>query len=194
MKIKIKKNAYVFAGSYQSGGMRDFLKENEGKWLEVETACLFDNQYNTATYRIYDSMVEEIKDDVRHLFKKCKYCGSMVEKTEPDCSKHEDCSKYGMHHFTPENTYFLKYPAGVKMVQHEQILSYQPSCPKFGTYYLENFPSLDYMRLYNCRKTINFKYDGEFFYIHNGIGYKKAKRLDIPERNLQSLKRHLKTL
>lgn len=186
MKIKIKKNAYVWGDS-----MREFLKESEGRWLEVETAHLFTNQYNTEQYRIYDSMVEEIRDDVRHLFKKCKYCGRMVKKTEPDCNKHEACQEYGMMHFTPDNTYFLKYPAGVKMHEHKKILSIHKNCPKFGTYYLETFPSLDYMRLYNCRKTINFKYDGEFFYIHNGIGYKKAKRLDIPAKELQNLKRHL---
>lgn len=191
MKIKLKKNAYVFAGSF-NGSMREFLKENEGKWLDVETAHLFDNQYNTAEHRIYDSMVSEIKGDVRHLFKKCKYCGTMVEKTEPDCSKHEDCKKYGMMHFTPDNTYFLKYPAGVKMQSHEETRI--ENREKFGTYYLDNYPSLDYMRLSNCRKTINFKYDGEFFYIHNGIGYKKAKRLDIPAKELAALKAHLNSL
>ena len=192
MKIKLKKNAYVWGNN--STKMRDYLKENEGKWLEVETAHLFNNQYNTAEYRIYDSMIEEIKDDVRHLFKKCNYCGAMIEKTQPDCSKHEDCSNYGMMHFTPDNTYFLKYPAGVKMQSHEEIISTFPKGRKFGTYSFDNFPTLDYMRLSNCRKTINFKYDGEFFYINNGIGYKKAKRLDIPAKELQSLKRYLDNL
>ena len=190
MKILIKKNAYIWGGNNNKS--RDYFKSVEGQWLEVETAHLFTNQYNTATHRIYDSQVEKIEGDVRHLFKKCKYCGNMVKKTEPDCSKHEDCSKYGMEHFTPDNTYFLKYPDGIEMQSHKE--THIENREKFGTYYLENFPTLDYMRLSNCRKTINFKYDGEFFYIHNGIGYTKKKRLDIPAKELAALKNYLKTL
>lgn len=75
MRIKIKKNAYVYA---EKSNLRDFLKANEGKWLEVETSYLFNNQYNTKNFRIFDTMVEEIQNEVRHLWCKNKYTGSMV--------------------------------------------------------------------------------------------------------------------
>jgi hypothetical protein len=187
MKVKIKKNAYIWAGN-----LRDQVKSLEGKWLEVETDYLFNDQYNikTPNIRVYDSMVEAVKDDVREGLGKCKYCGTMLKVgetckkyTKENPSKYGDkettCADYGIDWFTPENTYFLKYPAGVKCYPHE-FLSIDPFNIKIGSYYLECFPSLDYFRLYNCRKTINFKYDGSKFYINNGIGFKEVNALAIP--------------
>ena len=54
--------------------MRDWLIANEGQWIEVETDYLFNNQYNTAEYRICDCMVEAVRDDVRANKGKCRYC------------------------------------------------------------------------------------------------------------------------
>lgn len=174
MKIKIKKNAYIWAGSNSKQ-----IKELEGKWVDVETDHLFTNQYNTKELRVYDSQVEAVKDDARIGKGKCKYCGTMLSTGET-CNKHEDCHKYGVEWFTPENTYFLKYPSGVKSMK-TRFLSIDPLNIKIGSYYLENYPELDYFRLYNSMKTINFKYDGKYFYIMNGIGYTQTHTLDIPK-------------
>ena len=75
MKVKIKKNAYVFA---QSNDLREWLKKNEGKWFNVETKCLFNNQYNLKKYRVFDSMIEAVKDDARVNKGRCNYCGEII--------------------------------------------------------------------------------------------------------------------
>jgi hypothetical protein len=177
MQIKIKKNAYVF-GSNNTDYHKQ-LQEMEGKWINVETDHLFTNQYNTKNLRIYDSMVSAVKDDERINKGKCKYCGTMLNRGET-CTKHTDCEKYGIEWFTPENTFFLKYPDGLPMIE-KQVLSFQDASPRIGTYRLESFPSLDYYRLYNSRKTINFKYDGVNYFVHDGIGWTQKKRLDVPD-------------
>jgi hypothetical protein len=177
MKIKIKENAYVFGGN--DSDFINKLQKLEGKWVDVETKHLFTNQYNTKELRVYDSMVSAVKYDARINKGKCKYCGTMLNRGEI-CSKYADCEKYGVEWFTTENTFFLKYPDGLPMVE-TQVLSYQENSPKIGTYHLESFPSLDYYRLSNCRKTINFKYDGINYFVHNGIGWNQYKRLDVPQ-------------
>jgi len=182
MKALIKKNAYIWATDYFRTAIgaefKQWLKDNEGKWIDIETDCLFDNQYNTEKYRIYDSMIDAISDDARINKGKCKYCGTMVNAGET-CEKYADCKDYGIDWFTPTNTYFLKYPNGAKNIQHDYI-SCRTGYQKFGTYHLEAFKDLDYYRISNCKKTINFKFDGEKYYIHNGIGYTEKSFLDIP--------------
>ncbi len=38
MKVKIKRNAYVWSNGYtQSNNLREWLRKNEGNWIEVET-------------------------------------------------------------------------------------------------------------------------------------------------------------
>lgn len=189
MQIKIKKNAYILSNVSEK---REWLMANEGQWIEVETDYLFKNQYNTAEYKIWDSMVEAVRDDARMNKGKCRYCGTTLNRGEI-CSKHKDCPRCGIEWFTPENTFFLKYPDGIKQPDRE-ILSIYPDFIKVGTYYVENYPSLDYYRIYNGRKTINFKYDKEFFYIRNIIGYKQVKHLPIPEKAEKALKIKLNKL
>jgi len=41
------------------------IKENQGKWIDIETDHIFDNQYNTKIGRIYDTWIDKIEDDVR---------------------------------------------------------------------------------------------------------------------------------
>lgn len=191
MQIKIKKNAYVFAGYNSNNEYRNKLKELEGKWIDVETNHLFNNQYNIKGLRIYDSMVEAVRNDARINKGKCNYCGTMLNVGEL-CNKHKKCINYGAKWFTPENTYFLKYPEGVKMME-DRILSIDALNIKIGSYYLESYPELDYFRLYNSRQTINFKYDGKNFYICNGIGYKKENP-SVPLEVLNELKHKLYAL
>lgn len=199
MQVKIKKNAYIWAGN-----LRDVVKKLEGKWLEVETDFLFNNQYNikTPAIRVYDSMIDAVKNDSREGMGKCKYCGTMI-KAGNVCTKYTTekpskignnqpttCAEYGIDWFTPSNTYFLKYPQGVKCYPDE-FLSIHPFNIKIGSYYLECYPSLDYFRLYNSRQTINFKYDGKMFFVHNGIGFKAVSALNVPDEVSREVKHKL---
>jgi hypothetical protein len=192
MKVRIKINAYVFTSNNgYTNKLRDWLKEKEGKLIAIDTDHLFNNQYNTRQYidkagelqpgfRIYDSMISEIIADERPGKGKCNYCGKMVNKEDTKvCTKHVECITYKISWFTPDNTYFLKHPKGISQIPRK-ILSIDKDHIKIGTYYLESYPNLDYFRLKNCRKTINFKFDGEKYYVQNGIGYTEARRLDVP--------------
>ena len=52
---------------------KKWVKENQGKWVDIDTKYLFNNQYNTVDgYRIYDTWIDRIKGDVREksFFKK----------------------------------------------------------------------------------------------------------------------------
>ena len=45
---------------------KKWIADNKGKWVDIDTNCVFDNQYNTYDgYRIYDSHIDKIEDDVR---------------------------------------------------------------------------------------------------------------------------------
>lgn len=192
MEIRIKKNAYIFAGHQgKSYEFIEWLQNNEGTWIKVETEHLFTNQYNTDEFRIYDSMIDAVNNDARIGKGKCAYCGTIVN-TGNVCSKHPECINYGIKWFTTKNTYFLAYPTSDKQPERE-LLSISENAIKIGTYYLENYPSLDYYRIYNCRKTINFKYVNDEFWINNGIGYNKTKFLDVPAKVQEKLKTSIKS-
>ena len=66
--------------------MRALLKT--GEWVDIDTNCLFDNQYNTTeecgNKRIFDGDIKRIEDDVRLGLGKCKYCGAIVKKGEEE--------------------------------------------------------------------------------------------------------------
>jgi hypothetical protein len=127
------------------------------------------------------------KTEVKTYHKKCSF-----KDGKTDCT-HKECREYGVNWFTPENTYFLKYPRGVNHTK-KRLLSIDEKPVKIGSYYLESYPELDYFRLYNARKTINFKFDGVFFYINNGIGFAQVKNLDIPDNLRDKLRKELKNL
>lgn len=187
MQVRIKKNAYVFVGNYSfnnsSEKLRKFLKANEGKLIEIDSEFLFNDQYNTTSFidengvlnsgfRIFDSMICEVINDKREGKGKCKYCGSMLNAGEI-CVKHTECLNYGIAWFTPKNTFFLKYPNGINQPEEKKEID------KIGSYTLENIPTLDYFRISNSRKTINFKYKDGLFYVES-IGWNQKKNLDIP--------------
>lgn len=62
MKIRVKKNAYVYASDTET---RMFLNLNEGIYVDVDTKYMFDNQYNVDGFRLYDTMIDGIIEDVR---------------------------------------------------------------------------------------------------------------------------------
>lgn len=66
--------------------MRALLKT--GEWVEIDTTCLFNNQYNTTeeygNKRIFDGDIKRIVGDVRLGLGKCKYCGKIVKRGEEE--------------------------------------------------------------------------------------------------------------
>ena len=62
--------------------MRALLKT--GEWVDIDTKCLFENQYNTTeecgNKRIFDGQIQKIENDARVGKGKCKYCGAIVER------------------------------------------------------------------------------------------------------------------
>ena len=187
MKIRIKKNAYVFIAS---GKMKSFLKDNEDAIFEVDTASLFNNQYNLKDndFRIYDAMIDAVYDDARVNKGRCIYCGKLLNVGEA-CYKYEQCTSHQIDWFTPENTFFLKYPNSFEQKPAYEILSIHKPVLKAGTYYVENFPDLDYYRIYNARNRLNFKYKDGLFYIFDGIGYTQSRKLgfNMPIKAKQKL-------
>lgn len=44
----------------------EWITANKGKWVDIDTNCVFNNQYNTVDgFRIYDEHIDCIVDDVR---------------------------------------------------------------------------------------------------------------------------------
>ena len=74
MYIKINPLAYVYADKN-----RNIFKLLSGFYLEVETDHLFNNQYNTAKFRVFDSQISEVVNDVRQKYCVNKYTGKMLE-------------------------------------------------------------------------------------------------------------------
>lgn len=65
MQVKVSDNANCFGNSKAEQALHTFLVANRGKWLEVETEHLFDNQYNVEGFRLYDTHITEIEGDLR---------------------------------------------------------------------------------------------------------------------------------
>jgi hypothetical protein len=171
MMARISPVGYVYASSsYGKSGLQQFLKENVGKFIEIDTSHLFNNQYNTTNgYRIYDTMIDAIKNDART---KGKGYGPNKEV---------------------EDIAFLDWQ-GIKPI----ILPVPAK--KFGTYEFETYPSLNYYRLRNARQTINFIYYNGKYYISNGIGYKVRSKVSstysgdkVPEKVKNDLDKYLKS-
>ena len=174
MYIRISPIAYIYASKIVRNvgdNLSQWLKNNTGKFIQIDTTHLFNNQYNTlnSSYRIYDTMIDAIKGDVR---KKGKPYGVSSE---------------------PEEIAFLDW-GGVK----PQIL---PNIPdkKFGSYQFESYPSLNYHRFRNARQTINFIYSNGKYYVSNGIGYKSHNKIastysgnTIPAKVKNDLDKYLK--
>ena len=66
--------------------MKALLKS--GEWVEIDTAHLFHDQYNTTkefgNRRIFDNEIARIVDDARRDMGKCKYCGALVKRGEEE--------------------------------------------------------------------------------------------------------------
>lgn len=243
--------------------MRALLKRTE-EWVDIDTKCLFDNQYNTTeecgNKRIFDGDIKRIEGDIRLGLGKCKYCGAIVkrgeeekhfaemeakklkcsmneietdscfwksrkylgetevsheERTEivdgvakvinvrtmeqkwiPYCSHaekhggytHDEHRKYGIRWFTPENTYFLKYPNGMADYTVKDLLrnGWRQRWEDCYTYYIYNSAlgsytlsihlkmdekTIDFFTLENARNRFCFTYDPneDVYILRDGI-------------------------
>lgn len=250
--------------------MKALLKDGK-TWVEIETACLFNNQYNTADgKRIFDNDILEIEDDARRNMGKCRYCGAMVRKGEEEkhftarekagcakcfwqrervtdrkvstaaqitgdkrttvkttvetlekvCSYNErgdcksdctlkECRAYGIEWFTPENTFFLKYPKGFSSIPEVDKLEIRGFIvsdrlqnaeyrKKLGSYTLKALLTYEdgkatgiyAYRLYNCRRDFLFRYEnGELFTDKYSFGWYTVKTLEgVPAAVMQAVK------
>lgn len=253
--------------------MKALLKN--GEWVEIDTACLFNNQYNTKDgKRIFDQDISRIVGDIRHGFGKCRYCGALVKKGEEEkhfqeheskgcegcfwyqnrlissknnlpkiekttnengetvtqktivtVSKYEkvctfrdkygectnkECRRMGIEWFTPENTFFLKYPDGFSsihevdkleirgFVMSEQMLN-ATYFKKIGSYTLTALLSyeggkatgIEAYRIYNCRRNYIFRFEnGELFTNKYSFGWYKVKTLKgVPASVMEAIKK-----
>jgi len=96
MKIKIRDNPSCYLGQLA------------GKTVDVETEHLFNDQFNTADFRVMLKDVVEIIDDIRLDLKKCGYCGfshiKLNAQTCPKCNNNDH--EYGLHpYIMPDQAY-----------------------------------------------------------------------------------------
>lgn len=253
--------------------MKALLKS--GEWVEIDTRCLFKNQYNTKDgKRIFDQDISCIVDDVRNGMGKCRYCGALVKKGEEEkhfqeqenkgctgcfwhqdklisrkigtpkieettnengeivtkrtvittskyekvCTykdKHSECTRKehrlkGVEWFTPENTFFLKYPNGFSdipeidklktrgFVTHDHTVNAE-YFKKIGSYTLTALLSykngkatgIRAYRLYNCRRDYVFRFEnGELFTDKYSFGWYKVKTLEgVPLSVMEAVKK-----
>ena len=78
MEILIKKSARNKSG----------FEEIAGQWVEVDTTCLFQDQYDLKNYgvRVMDDDVEAVRNDARAGLCQCNYCGK--QGTEAEILRH----------------------------------------------------------------------------------------------------------
>lgn len=244
---------------------------NSGEWVNINTSCLFHDQYNTEDgKRIFDKDIARIVDDERPGMGRCKYCGALikrgeeekhfqerekegcsgcfwqcdrvkdrkvetsvqvqgskkitvkttVEKIEKVCRYDEsnkntsgctlkECRRMGIDWFTPDNTFFLKYPDGFSSIPEIDKLEMRgfvfDDCrlnaeyyKKLGSYTLTALLSyengkasgISAYRIANCRRWYVFRYEnGELFTNKYAMGWRKVKSLeDIPSSVMAAVK------
>ena len=88
MQVLLKKNVgpvdRTYSSSESAKKYREFLQNNAGKWIDVETSYLFNDQYNTAGGRIFDSQIDAVRDDARRDMGKCRFCGALIRRGEEE--------------------------------------------------------------------------------------------------------------
>lgn len=245
-----------------------------GELVEIDTAYLFNNQYNTKDgKRIFDKDISRIVGDIRHGLGKCRYCGALVKKGEeekhfldreskscvgcswyqdrlirsesnpPEIEKttnengetvtqktvvtiskyekvcayrgkygectHKECRRMGIEWFTPENTFFLKYPNGFSSIPDVDKLKIRGFVindhtvdaeyfKKIGSYTLKALLSYEdgkatgirAYRLYNCRRDYIFRFEnGELFTDRYSFGWYKVETLEgVPASVMEAVK------
>jgi hypothetical protein len=189
MKALLTKN-YISVDTFR-GYKQDYQKhldfkkwiaENQGKWVEIDTTCLFDNQYNTIDgKRIFDTWIDKIENDTRQGKGVCKYCGNNLDT--PECTKNEKCKEYGVKMFNDKNTFFLAHPNGKDEVKEVEFNDHLKN-PRFGTCYSVNG---NYYRI-SRRSSIHFILVGTEIYITSGLGYTLLSKASLTENEKKIVK------
>lgn len=141
-----------------------------------------------------------------------------VEECEPLCSYAEvgscktgctltECRAFGIEWFTPENTFFLKYPKGFSSIPEVDKLGARGFAvndysakyyKKLGSYTLEAVLTqkdgkpygVQYYRVWNCRSAYQFRYeDGELYTNKYSFGWYKVKTLEgVPANVMHAIR------
>jgi hypothetical protein len=157
MYARIDALAYIYAST---GIMRKYLQDNVNKWVEIDTSYLFNNQYNTTDgFRIYDSMINAIKNDARQgkkEFENNECCFLIWKGIKP----------------LP-----LPLPESIDKLA-KRIDQWKNPTYKIGSYEFESMFNSHY-KLRNNRQTIKFLYWDKTYFVTDGIGYKARKSLSL---------------
>lgn len=142
----------------------------EGKWNEVDTSTLFDNQYNLAVgVRVYDSSIDGVRFDERVGKVICPYCGAVLNAGEK-CTARPQCSEH-----TPRSleSLFTKYnnrPVPFRLLNHA---SYDPVPGKYLSIRRRSECAYKY-RVNTARSGATLVFIGNDIYVE-GIGYTRIR-------------------
>lgn len=189
MKALIKSEAADWGNCNNSkpDSLHQYLVKNRGKWVVIDTSHIFNNQYNTIDgYRIYDSHIQEIEDDVRFNLGKCKYCVNITDHALP-CLKNADCVNYGVSDLS--KSFFCKFPQGHDLVKQVDIRDDKRGNKDFYSLFTVNGL---YYRL-SRRKNIHFVLVKGVPYIV-GIGYTHYLSADLSSNEVRILERAAKLI
>lgn len=181
MKIRIKDNP--------SGYIRDLA----GKVVDVQTEHLFNDQFNTAEFRVMQADVAEIIDDIRVNLRKCGYCGfshiTVDMATCPKCINNDH--EYGLNAYVMADEYYTTLPKGLKV-------SLTTSRSSRDRYYLikdnsgmggGGAPVNHYSRLF---VVVNGVDRGNGYQGYSSIDYMLSDKSELPEHAKRKIKRLLK--
>lgn len=184
MKALLTKN-YISTGNYinfKRLDLKQWIADNQGKWVEIDTKILFDNQYNTTDgIRIFDTWIDKIQDDARQGKGVCKYCGNNLDA--PECTKNDKCKEYGVKMFDDKNTFFLAHPNGKDEVKEVDFNDHLKN-PRFLSCYSVNGNCYRISR----RSNIHFILVGTEIYIANGLGYTLLSKASLTENEKKIVK------
>ena len=125
----------------------------------------------------------------------CSYPETTGSRTGCTCS---ECRAYGIEWFTPENTFFLKYPDGFSSIPEvdkleargfildprSSVAHYQKKIGSYRLYadleYTDGRPTgINYYRIYNARRDYNFRIENGTIYTDKySFGFRQAKTLE----------------
>lgn len=147
-----------------------------------------------------------VRTTVEKIEKVCSY-GESNENTSGCALK--ECRRMGIEWFTPENTFFLKYPNGFSSIPEVDKLKIRGFVinnhtvdaeyfKKIGSYTLIALLSYEdgkatgikAYRLYNCRRDYTFRFEnGELFTDRYSFGWYKVKTLEgVPVSVMNAVK------
>lgn len=189
MKALIKTTANNWGSAHEKNGklIHEYLVANRGKWVDIDTSHLFNNQYNTLDgFRIFDKDIKEIKEDARLNKGQCNYCGTITDFNLP-CLKHAECVNYGSKDFN--KCFFIKNPKGSDPIIETNISNDLANNKKFWSFYSVNS---HYYRI-SRRRNIEFVLVSGVPYIV-GLGYTHYLNARLSDNEIKILLHCVKLL